>query len=119
MVGSLESSCTVGAAATIGVAAVAGNVWTVAVGTGCNALAGITCTLPKPGIFCTGIDCKKPLVAFIPAAGWICIMLPLLTLLIMLPCCAVKFANADAGISVNCCPCAPIHRLYIIIVEGK
>lgn len=104
LVGSFESSCTVGVVATIGVAAVAGNVWTVA---GCSALAGITCTLPKPGIFCTGIDCKKPLVVFIPVVGWICIILPLLTFLIMLPCCAVKFASADAGISVNCCPCAP------------
>lgn len=107
--GSLESNCTVGAA-TIGVAADAGIVWTVA---GWSALAGITCTFPRPGIFCTGIDCRKPFVAFIPPAGWSCIILPLPMPLIMLPGWAVKFANADAGISVNCCPWAPTEQKEI------
>lgn len=96
--------------ATIGVGVGAGIVWTW----GCNWLADITWILPIPGIFWTGMDCRKPLAAFIPVG--ICITPPpRFTPLIMLPCWAVaKFAIADEGMSVICWPWAPVKSLRFI-----
>lgn len=101
--GSFPSMWTVGAVTIWAPVAVVGIVCTEAC---CRALAGITWTLPNPGMFWTGNDWRNPLVVFIPVdAGWSCIR-PFPTPLIMPPW-VVKFVNAEAGISVNCCPWAP------------
>lgn len=56
----------------------------------------ITCTFSSRGIFCTSVDSWK-----LEEICW-----------------AVKFANADTGIIVNCCVCAPIEEnIWIRIID--